>query len=288
LYHGSPAFACGFGAARTTIRQTIMARHPATVAWTAFALAIMVAAGLGVWVWNERRANDVERARLDEARGSLQREEARARQLTDQMTALQQQMSALGDRVSGLEQSNRDLKKRLARARQTAAHTDVAALDLPSGPIVPEVEFLDSMPAVELHLAGEPGAPLTSLNLAPSSEWPVAERITIPRAGNPLTDPTTMKRMYITYGALQAADITTTLVGLSRGGYEANPLVRGFADKPAALMAVKVGTSVGTYFLVERLRKDKPLAAAITLAAINSTLAVVVVNNMQTAHAAKK
>ncbi len=265
-----------------------MVRVPPTLAWLLCGIAVAIAGWLGVLLVSERHANDVERGRLEEARDHLRREETRTRQLTDQMAAMQQQMSALGDRVSGLEQSNRDQKKRLALARQTAAHTDVALLDLPSGPIAPEVEFLDSMPAVELHLTGEPGAPLTSLNLSPSSEWPVAERITIPRAGNALTDPTTMKRMYITYGALQAADITTTLVGLSRGGYEANPLVRGVADRPAALMAVKVGTSVGTYFLVERLRKDKPLAAAITLAAINSTLAVVVVNNMQTAHAAKK
>ena len=266
-----------------------MARHSATIAWTAFALAIALAAGLGVLWRNERRAGDAERARLEEARAGLQREADRSRELSDQMSALQQQMSALGDRISGLEQSNRDLEKRLAMARRTAVHTNVAAIEAPSGPHGPELEFVDSMPAVELHLTGEPGAPLTSsLNLAPSNGWPAAERITIPPTGHPLTDPTTMKRMYIAYGALQATDLATTFVGLSRGGYEANPLINGIADNPAALVAVKVGTSVGTYFIIEKLRKDKPLAAAITLAAINSTLGVVVVNNMHAAHAAKK
>jgi hypothetical protein len=251
-----------------------MARTSATIAWTAFALAIVVAAGLGVLLWNERRANDTERARLDEMRSTLQRQAEQTRGLTD--------------RITGLEQSNRDLQERLSTIRRPPAHAEVAAVALPSGPRFPAIELVDAMPSVDLRLAGESSAPLPSLDLTPSEGWPVAERLAVPRATNPFTDPTTMRRMYITYAALQATDITTTLVGLSRGGYEANPFVRGIADKPAALIAVTVGTSVGTYFLIERLHKQKPMAAAITLAAINSTLAVVAVSNIKAAHAAKE
>jgi hypothetical protein len=94
-----------------------------------------------------------------------------------------------------------------------------------------------------------------------------------------LTDPAFVKKMYYSFAALQAMDAATTLNAVSNGAREANPLLQGAAKSPPAIIAIKAGVVFGTIFTLEHLRKDHPIVAVASLIAINSTLALVAINN---------
>jgi hypothetical protein len=95
--------------------------------------------------------------------------------------------------------------------------------------------------------------------------------------------PSAFPRMYVAFGLLQAVDAHSTIVTLKGGAKEANPLIGGLAGNPAALVAVKTASAAGTLYCVERLRKKNRVAAAVTMAALNSAYAVVVMNNARVA-----
>jgi hypothetical protein len=92
-----------------------------------------------------------------------------------------------------------------------------------------------------------------------------------------------MRPLYLALGVLQGADVYTTRVALASGAREANPLLAGIADKPAALIAVKAAATFGTVYFVERMRLRHPGAAAITMAAIDAAYVVLVVRNARLA-----
>ena len=96
-----------------------------------------------------------------------------------------------------------------------------------------------------------------------------------------------MRPLYLSFGVLQGLDVYTTRVALERGARETNPLMGGLADKPAALVAVKAAATFGTVYLVERMRIRHPVAAAITMAAIDSAYVMLVVRNAQVARQAR-
>jgi len=99
-----------------------------------------------------------------------------------------------------------------------------------------------------------------------------------------LADPAFLKTMYVSYGALQIADITSTLAALDGGrAHEANPFMGNVTGNPAALIGVKAATSVVTIMLMEKVRKTRPVAATISMIAINATMAAIVVNNTRVA-----
>jgi hypothetical protein len=95
-----------------------------------------------------------------------------------------------------------------------------------------------------------------------------------------LADPVFVKGMYAGYAALQLGDAITTTLALSRGGREANPLLRGIVQSPAALIGVKAASTAATIVLIEKLRRRHPVAAGISMIAINATMAAVTINNM--------
>jgi hypothetical protein len=103
----------------------------------------------------------------------------------------------------------------------------------------------------------------------------------------PASSNAVMRPLYLTFGVLQGLDVYTTRVALARGARETNPLMGGLADKPAALVAVKAAATFGTVYLVERLRIRHPVAAAITMAAIDSAYVMLVVRNAQVARQAR-
>ena len=92
-------------------------------------------------------------------------------------------------------------------------------------------------------------------------------------------DPGSFTRMYVAFGLMQAVDVHSTIVTLRAGAKEANPLMGGVAGNPAALIAVKAASAAGTIYCVERLRKRNRVAAAITMAALDTAYAMVVMNN---------
>jgi hypothetical protein len=85
--------------------------------------------------------------------------------------------------------------------------------------------------------------------------------------------------MYVAFATLQAMDAHSTLSALSNGGREANPVMRGVAGNPGALIAVKAATGATTIWLTERVRKKHPRGAVVLMAILNSALATVVAHN---------
>jgi hypothetical protein len=90
--------------------------------------------------------------------------------------------------------------------------------------------------------------------------------------------------MYVSFAALQALDTDSTLRAIARGGREANPLVRGALESPAALIALKAGTAAGMIVVGERLRKHHPAAAIVLMGAVDAAYAAIVVHNYHIAN----
>jgi hypothetical protein len=85
--------------------------------------------------------------------------------------------------------------------------------------------------------------------------------------------------LYASFATLQALDAHSTVRAIRAGGEEANPLLRGVADRPAALYALKAGVTASTIFLAEKLRVRNRTGAIVLMAALNSAYAVVVAHN---------
>jgi hypothetical protein len=90
--------------------------------------------------------------------------------------------------------------------------------------------------------------------------------------------PPALLPLYISFTALQLADVHTTLGALAAGDREGNPVFSGL-QSPAAMLGVKTALAVGTIYAVERLRKKKPRTAVVLMIALNSAYAGVVAHN---------
>jgi hypothetical protein len=87
------------------------------------------------------------------------------------------------------------------------------------------------------------------------------------------------KWLYGGFASLQALDVHSTRRAIARGGREANPVLRGVADRPIALVAVKTGITAATVYATERLAKTRPRTALGLLIAENVVYAMVVARN---------
>ena len=119
-------------------------------------------------------------------------------------------------------------------------------------------------------------AAATEADAARAAAGPVA----VPPA---LRRPGSLVPLYLSYGALQVLDVTSTRRAIEAGATEANPLLQGVAGNTGATLAVKAGTTAATVFLVERLwRRNRP-AAIVLMAALNGAYAAVVAHNYRQA-----
>jgi hypothetical protein len=83
------------------------------------------------------------------------------------------------------------------------------------------------------------------------------------------------------FAALQALDVATTLRAVHTGtGVEANPLVGGLANHPAALIGLKAGLTAATIASVRGLSRTHPKAAVLTMIGLNVGSAFVVRSNL--------
>jgi hypothetical protein len=109
-----------------------------------------------------------------------------------------------------------------------------------------------------------------------------------------LQRPTTAKRpsigtsgllmsLYMSTAALQALDVHSTLSVMKYGGGEKNPMMRGIAGNPGALIAMKAGVAAGTIFATHKASKRNKVAAIVTSVAINSAYLFVVSHNYRVA-----
>jgi hypothetical protein len=90
--------------------------------------------------------------------------------------------------------------------------------------------------------------------------------------------PAALLPLYVSFTALQFADVHSTLSARAAGGLEGNPVFTGLRS-PAGMVAVKVGLALGTTYAVERLRKRSPRTAVVLMIALNSTYAGIVAHN---------
>src|SRR4051812_32137898 len=91
--------------------------------------------------------------------------------------------------------------------------------------------------------------------------------------------PALLVPLYMSFAALQALDIHSTLRAPQFGGREANPMLQGVVGSPAGFIAAKAGVAAGTIVVTEKLWKRNRAAAIITMLALNSTYSVVVAHN---------
>jgi uncharacterized protein DUF5658 len=94
--------------------------------------------------------------------------------------------------------------------------------------------------------------------------------------------PALQTTLLASFAALEALDAATTLRGIRLGrASEANPLMAGLAQHPAALVGVKAGLTAATIFSMRSLSKAHPKAAVLTMLALNAGSAFVVRSNFQ-------
>lgn len=120
------------------------------------------------------------------------------------------------------------------------------------------------------------------------AQQPVTAPLTMPRNVRipSSTGSTTLLRgLYVSFAALQMLDAASTVNALNHGAVEANPLMKGVASTPAALIAVKAATAASTIFVAERIAKKSRWGAIATMIALNSVYAMVVSHNYGVASA---
>jgi uncharacterized protein DUF5658 len=85
------------------------------------------------------------------------------------------------------------------------------------------------------------------------------------------------------FAALQVLDTVSTLRGVSNGAREANPLMSGLVQHPAAFIAVKAMTTATTVMVLRGLAVKHPKTAFVLSAALNGAYSAIVVHNFKTA-----
>ena len=244
-----------------------------------FLVLAIACAALAWLVIDQRRVNQQILTTLNNVRSSLDEQSRRSREL-------ESTVAALTDRVTSLEHEVVELRRRFSASSPRASAPAISRSTLDSAPLLVVVE-----PAVAA-LESPPSSPVVveTIPIAWKTDWtryqPAGILAQPPEIAlqRKLTDPAFVKKLYWAYVGLQAADVATTTVALRNGrGREGNPLLRDVADSPARLIAVKAATTVATIYTVERLRERHPMAATITLIAINAMLAAVTVNNINVA-----
>jgi hypothetical protein len=86
--------------------------------------------------------------------------------------------------------------------------------------------------------------------------------------------------------ALQVLDAHSTQSALARGYTESNPLMEPVSRNMPTMLAIKVGATMGTILVVEKLWKRNRAAAVATMIGLNVGYGFVVGGNYRRARAA--
>jgi hypothetical protein len=250
----------------------------------ALLLAICVLAAISVaavlLLVDQRRSNTEILAALDAVKQSLDVEVNRSQQL-------ESTMAALSERVVSLELEISELRRRARSAPRPSATVSPLPQPLEAIPTA----FVAASPSAFADVPNTVETVIETVPISWAADWsryqPAGILAQPPPAAlqRKLTDPAFMRKLYWTYVGLQAADIASTTAAIRSGkGREGNPLLGDVAHSPARLIGVKAATTVATIYTVEKLREKHPVAASVTLIAINATLAAVTINNVSVAH----
>jgi hypothetical protein len=244
----------------------------------AVVVVALVATLAAAWfvVREQRAANRQILSTLDQVKLALGDQTRRSGELEQQVAVLSERVVSLEKEVGGLRRQIVTLSRRPAAIAHINPPLDAIAL----APLVPSPRPQAPSPAL---------IEIETLPITWATDWSSYQPAGIIAPAAPivlerkLTDPAFLKKLYIGYAALQVSDVITTTAALKRGAREGNPLVRDFADSPAAMIGAKAAAGVVTIIAIERLRKTHPVVASVSLIAINATLAAVIVNNVAVA-----
>ena len=90
--------------------------------------------------------------------------------------------------------------------------------------------------------------------------------------------------LYASFATLQALDAHSTSRALDQGAVEANPMMKGLAGNPTALLAMKAAGTAGVIFASEKMWKKNRAASVFFMVAANSAMAWVVQHNYRAVH----
>jgi hypothetical protein len=99
--------------------------------------------------------------------------------------------------------------------------------------------------------------------------------------------PAALVPLYVSFGAVQAADVLSTVSSLHAGGVEQNPAVGVFGRNTGAMLGFKAATTAGTIYAAEKMWKTNRVGAVVLMAVLNGVTAAVAAYNMQVARAAR-
>ena len=95
--------------------------------------------------------------------------------------------------------------------------------------------------------------------------------------------PKLLPALYAVTVLTQVLDAHSTMSALSRGAREMNPVMQGAASSGTTLLAVKMGTAVGTVLIAETLWRRNRVAAVALMVAVNVATAGVAAHNYSVA-----
>jgi uncharacterized protein DUF5658 len=91
--------------------------------------------------------------------------------------------------------------------------------------------------------------------------------------------PAALTPLYVSFAALQALDLHSTMKGVAEGGAEANPAMKPFVDQPAAFVLAKVVATAATVYVSERLWRRSRVGALVLMLSVNGAYAAIVAKN---------
>jgi hypothetical protein len=102
----------------------------------------------------------------------------------------------------------------------------------------------------------------------------------VPSEWRPIRRPSVLPALYVGSALLQAFDAYSTLKAVGMGATEANPVMKGAASNPLALIGVKATVTAASIMAAERMWKNHNRVGAIaTMAASNAFMGFVAMHN---------
>jgi hypothetical protein len=115
---------------------------------------------------------------------------------------------------------------------------------------------------------------------AANASLEVAPRPTIASDWRPVRRPAILPALYVGSALLQAFDAYSTMKAINMGATEANPLMKGAASNPVALIGIKATVTAASILAAERMWKGHNRVGAIaTMVVSNGFMAWVAMHN---------
>jgi len=155
----------------------------------------------------------------------------------------------------------------------------VVTLAVGASPAAAAAQSIARSPSSSLP-PSEDAADVSPSSIDPGSSI-LAARETLPELAQPTKNRPrgVLVPLYVSFAALQALDVHSTLRAVDAGGVEQNPFLKGLVNQPAALIALKGGIAASTILVADKLQRHSRIGAIVAMAALNSVYATVVAHN---------